>query len=60
MAKRFGMRLEIVANLGEGGQAHTFRVGDLNDGSTEWVLKRLKNPKRVERFRREVARNNSG
>jgi serine/threonine protein kinase len=52
--KRFGDRWEVVETLGEGGQAHTFRVRDLADGSTGWVLKRLKNPKRLDRFLREI------
>jgi serine/threonine protein kinase len=54
VARRFGDRWEVVESLGEGGQAHTYRVRDLRDDSTEWVLKRLKNPKRLERFKREV------
>ncbi|CAN3129331.1 serine/threonine protein kinase [Mycobacterium sp. smrl_JER01] len=53
MAKRFG-RWETVETLGEGGQAHTFLVRNTDDGSTGWVLKRLKNPKRIDRFKREI------
>lgn len=52
--RRWGERWEWVEDLGEGGQAHTFLVRDLTDESTGWVLKRLKNPKRLERFKREV------
>jgi serine/threonine protein kinase len=53
-ARRFGDRWERVGNLGEGGQAHTFLVRDLTDGTTGWVLKRLKNKKRLGRFQREI------
>jgi serine/threonine protein kinase len=53
MAKRYG-RWQTVETLGEGGQAHTFSVRNTEDGSTGWVLKRLKNPKRVDRFNREI------
>jgi serine/threonine protein kinase len=42
--------------LGEGGQGRTFRVRDLNEGGTsDWVLKTLKNQKRIGRFEREIA-----
>ncbi len=55
MATIFGQRWEIVSNLGEGGQAHTFIVKDIKvDSSTQYVLKRLKNLKRLERFAREI------
>ena len=54
MPKRFGDRWEVVRSLAEGGQAHTFLVRDLRDGSTSWVLKRLKNPDRRGRFEREI------
>lgn len=55
MAQIYGDRWEVKNSLGEGGQAHTFLVTDLR-GATEtlYVLKRLKNPNRVERFKREV------
>lgn len=53
MAKRFG-RWETVETLGEGGQGHTFLARNTDDGSTGWVLKRLKNPKRIDRFKREI------
>lgn len=52
--KLFGDRWENLGSLGEGGQAHVFRVRDRRDGSTGWVLKRLKNPKRLGRFELEV------
>jgi serine/threonine protein kinase len=51
--KRFG-RWEIIEPLGEGGQAHTYMVRNTEDDSTGWVLKRLKNPKRIGRFKREI------
>lgn len=52
--RRWNDRWERVADLGQGGQAHTFLVKDLQDESTGWVLKRLNNPKRIGRFQREV------
>ena len=44
-----------LRDLGEGGQGHTFVV-KRSDGSdsAEYVLKRLKNPKREEYFEREI------
>lgn len=57
MAKRFGDRWEVIESLGEGGQAHTFLVRDLNLSSpsdVRFVLKRLKNHERIDRFQREI------
>ena len=55
MATIFGERWEIVGNLGEGGQAHIFIVKDVKgDSTTKYVLKRLKNLGRLERFKREI------
>ena len=55
MGKIYGDRWEIVESLGEGGQAQTFLVTDLRgQGETRYVLKRLKNLNRVERFGREI------
>ncbi|MFZ0964117.1 MAG: serine/threonine-protein kinase [Terriglobia bacterium] len=53
--KSFGTRWELIDSLLEGGQAHAFRVKDknANDGKI-YVLKRLKNLKRTNRFDREV------
>ncbi len=51
----FGPNWKWARDLREGGQAHTFvvkRVAD-SDGR-EYVLKRLKNLKRVQRFEREI------
>jgi hypothetical protein len=50
----WGGRWARIGDLGEGGQAHTFLVRDSRDGSEGWVLKRLKNVKRLGRFEREV------
>lgn len=55
MGKVIGERWEIIRSLGEGGQAHTFLVKDLKGaGETPYVLKRLKNLKRLDRFKREI------
>lgn len=55
MAKIYGDRWETITSLSEGGQAHTFLVKDLRgDGNTHYVLKRLKNLNRIERFKREI------
>lgn len=55
MAQVFGERWEIVRQLGEGGQGYAYLVRDLRGSSeTCYVLKRLKNIKRLERFKREV------
>jgi serine/threonine protein kinase len=53
--KLLGGRWQITGSLGEGGQAHTFRVRDVRDGSEAWVLKRLKNLTRLGRFEREIS-----
>jgi len=51
----YGDRWEIVEPLSEGGQAYTFLVKDIKGGGdTRCVLKRLKNPDRIRRFKREV------
>jgi serine/threonine protein kinase len=48
-------RWEVSESLGEGGQAHTFLVHDKRGGSdTPYVLKRLKNITRIDRFKREI------
>lgn len=55
MAQVFGDRWEVKDALDEGGQAHTFLVIDTKGGTdTLYVLKRLKNKNRIERFKREV------
>jgi hypothetical protein len=46
---------EIVDAIDEGGQAHVFRVKDRTDARTGiFALKRLRNSKRIERFRNEA------
>ena len=55
MGKVYGDRWEILDSLGEGGQAHTFLVADKQTGEeTRYVLKRLKNINRIQRFRTEI------
>ncbi len=51
----FGPNWKYVRDLAEGGQAHTFLVVSTTDPTeTQYVLKRLKNLERRERFGREV------
>ena len=51
----FGTRWENRGAFKEGGQAHTFKVVDKDDpASPVRILKRLKNPKRSDRFDQEV------
>jgi serine/threonine protein kinase len=54
MGKEFG-KWVIQRQLGEGGQGHTYlvREKDSKEGP-DFVLKRLKNKKRIERFRSEI------
>ncbi len=57
MAKVFGDRWEIVASLPEGGQGYVYRVRDKRDpedGIGKYVLKRLKNLRRKDRFLQEI------
>lgn len=55
MATIFSERWKIESDLQEGGQAHTFIVRDINnDDPTHYVLKRLKNINRLERFAQEI------
>ena len=55
MAQTYGERWEVKESLAEGGQAHTFLVKDLKGaGEVSYVLKRLKNPKRIDRFKSEL------
>jgi serine/threonine protein kinase len=54
MGKVYGDRWKNEGSVGEGGQARTFRVRDLSDGSTNWILKELKNRQRLGRFKREI------
>ena len=51
----YGDRWKIIESLGQGGQAHTFIVADTKgSGEQQYVLKRLINDNRIERFKREV------
>lgn len=55
MAKKYG-KWNVVKSLQEGGQAHTFIVHE--DGESpkhKYVLKRLKNQKRLKRFSKEIS-----
>jgi serine/threonine protein kinase len=55
MTTIFGDRWKIGDCIGEGGQAHAFIVTDIKgDSSVQYVLKRLKNLKRLDRFKREI------
>src|SRR5438067_2157926 len=55
MAQIYGDRWAVKESLGEGGQAHTFLVTDGNaEGEAHYVLKRLKNIDRLDRFKREI------
>ncbi len=55
MAKRYGGRWEIIESYNEGGQAHIFRVKDLaSGGDRAYILKRLKNTVRADRFKQEI------
>jgi len=54
-AKRYGNKWECIEQLGEGGQSHIFLVKDFTSGNGEvYVLKRLKNLNRIERFEQEI------
>src|SRR5687768_1121901 len=54
-AMKYG-KWEIVRSLSEGGQAHTFLVKNFEDprDNALYVLKRLKNRERLDRFKREI------
>lgn len=52
--KIYGNRWKIINTIGEGGQGQVFKVKDINDESKTYVLKRLKNPKRIGRFKHEI------
>ena len=55
MGTVYGGRWEILGSLREGGQAHTFLVRDKRgEGETQYVLKRLKNLNRIDRFKNEI------
>lgn len=54
MAQVIDDRWQIEDKLGEGGQAETFVVIDLKGEIDRAVLKRLKNPNRLPRFKQEI------
>lgn len=55
MGKIYGNRWEIVKHLDEGGQGWAYLVKDIKgQGEILYVLKRLKNKNRIERFKREI------
>ena len=55
MAEVYGGKWEVQGSLGEGGQAWVYTVRDsTGERDGEFVLKRLKNPQRLDRFRREI------
>lgn len=58
MASEYG-RWKVISSIGEGGQTHVYRVKD-EDGQREgeYVLKRLKNIKRIGRFKSEIEARN--
>jgi len=55
MGKQYG-KWEIVRDLDEGGQGHVFLVKEKDrESDQQFILKRLKNPKRLDRFKAEIA-----
>lgn len=55
MATVYGDRWRSISSLDEGGQSHVFVASDMRgEYTTPCVLKRIKNPKRRERFISEV------
>jgi serine/threonine protein kinase len=55
MAKTYGGRWRIDSPVSSGGQAEVFLASDMaGEFSEKLVLKRVKNPKRHDRFRNEV------
>jgi len=55
VAKTYGARWEVVRSLRPGGQAETFLVRDQTGAlAGEYVLKRVRNPDRHDRFRVEI------
>ena len=54
MAKQYG-KWKVIRSLSEGGQAHTYLVSlDGSEDGEVFVLKRLKNLNRIERFKKEI------
>lgn len=52
--KLYGNRWKKVGALGEGGQGQIFKVEDITDENKVFVLKKLKNITRIERFKGEI------
>lgn len=53
--KTYGDKWETIRTLGEGGQSHVYLVRDKTvEYQGEYVLKRLKNKKRLGRFEDEI------
>jgi serine/threonine protein kinase len=55
MAEIYGNRWEIIEPLGEGGQGRTYLARDINNPNEgNFVLKVIKSPKGLDRFRKEI------
>lgn len=52
--KVYGNRWKTIETLGEGGQGQVFLVEDLENENKSYVLKRLKNNERINRFKSEI------
>ncbi|HQU83697.1 MAG TPA: serine/threonine-protein kinase [Pyrinomonadaceae bacterium] len=52
--KLYGNRWKTIKTLGEGGQGQVFLVEDLENENKSYVLKRLKNNERINRFKSEI------
>lgn len=52
--KTYGERWETIESHDEGGQSYIFKVKDLKNPGLVYILKRLKNPKRLDRFKTEL------
>ena len=54
MAGKIFGNWQIITPIGEGGQGHTYTVKHIDGDDKQYVLKRLKNIKRLDRFKTEV------
>lgn len=55
MSKKFGS-WEVIRQIDEGGQSYIYKVKNNTEyPGEEFILKRLKNVKRIERFKREIS-----
>ena len=50
----FGDKWKIVNTIGEGGQGQVFKVEDTKNENNIYVLKKLKNVNRIDRFKSEI------